>query len=110
MAQRQAAVVEEVHDLDREDGAEEGCVGQGGRPQGLRKGADVCAQETEPLLRIKISSRFANQGYDRKSEKLTATRRIGRVAAMTSMKKIEKTLLGYWVGSRKMWFICGFLP
>lgn len=92
MAQRQAAVVEEVHHLDREDGAEEGRMGQGSRSQGLRKGADICAQEAEPLLPIAISSCFANQWNSRKSEKLTATKRIGRVAAMTSMKKIEKAL------------------
>lgn len=110
MAQRQATVVEEVNNLDRENGAEEGCVGQGSGTQGFGKGADVRTQEAEPLMHIKFSSCFSSQGYHGQSEELTATKRIGRLAAMTSMKNIEKTLLGYWVGSRKIWLIWGFLP
>lgn len=50
VAQRQAAVVKEVNNLDRENGAEECCVGQRSSAQGFGQGANVCAQEAEPLL------------------------------------------------------------
>lgn len=51
MAERHAAVVEEVDELDREDRAEESCMGQRGRAQSLGKAAEVRAEETEPLWR-----------------------------------------------------------
>lgn len=61
VAERQAAVVKEVHELDRENGAEEGRMGQGCRAQGLGQGAEVCAEETEPLLQVYLVA-AANRG------------------------------------------------
>lgn len=49
MAERHAAVVEEVDKLDRKDRAKEGRMGQRGRAKGLGKAAEVGAEETEPL-------------------------------------------------------------
>lgn len=51
MSERHAAVVEEVDELDREDRAKEGRVGQRGRAEGLGKAAEVRAEETEPLCK-----------------------------------------------------------
>lgn len=59
MAQRHAAVVQKVHDLDADDGPEEGRVGQGSRAEGLGKLAEVGAEEAEPL-RDDINNLFAD--------------------------------------------------
>lgn len=96
MSEGHAAVVEEVDELDREDRAKEGRMGQWGRAQGLGKAAEVRAEETEPLCKnIWLAAVPYNHEMDSgqgEREQLTPTRRVGRVAAMTSTKKIEKIL------------------
>lgn len=96
MSEGHAAVVEEVDELDREDRAKEGRVGQRGRAEGLGKAAEVRAEETKPLYKstglaavLETPEMGCGQG---KGEQLTPTRRVGRVAAMTSTKKIENIL------------------
>lgn len=96
MSEGHAAVVEKVDALDRKDGAKEGRVGERGRAQGLGKAAEVRAEETEPLYKS-IGSAAVPWAHEigceqGELEQLTPTRRAGRVAAITSTKKIEKIL------------------
>lgn len=61
VAQSHATMVEVVHKLDAEDGAEEGGVRQGSRAQCLGKVAQIGAENTKPLKELLVCFCATNQ-------------------------------------------------